>query len=359
MTDLAALWASVPQLSYIQASEDGCWAFWCVSGVTRTENVWCAPLDGSAPPKMLTDGNDHFLIRDVAPDGSRLILAQSLNANEHDHLLILGRESGTLTQITPTQDTHYVYGGALSKDGTSVFFLADFDYAANEVTQGAWLWQQDLRTGQRTCLARADSPPHFYVGPQLSLDGSRLLWHRSDRAPGGYQLWLVPVAGGEPQKILDLGPTNNVLATWLDDDRIGFACDHERRDKLGVLTLSSGAIDWHAEEPDLFPHAVLAGTGDDFLCIHHQQSHTRAAVVGRSGISALPNFTGRRSLLPYAALPDGGWLAEAYDADAPHDLVALRADGTCRTIFRAAPESGSRHTAPQDFRWTAPDGMAM
>src|SRR5690606_33285205 len=112
-------------------------------------------------------------IRDVSPDGSRLVLAQSLNANEHDHLLTLDRETGALTQITPTQDTHYVYGGALSKDGESVFFLADFDYTTGKVTEGAWLWRQDFATGERTCLARADSPPHFYVGPLLSPDGSR------------------------------------------------------------------------------------------------------------------------------------------------------------------------------------------
>lgn len=137
---------------------------------------------------------------------------------------------------------------------------------------------------------------------------------------GGYQLWLVPVTGGEAVKVLDLGEKNNVLACWLDDDRIGFACDHDGRDKLGVLTLSTGAVDWRAEEPDLFPHSVLAGAGDDFICIHHQASHTRAALVGPTGIRPLPNLSGRRSLLPHAALPGGGWLAEAYDADAPTTL---------------------------------------
>ena len=40
MTDLATLWASVPQLSNIHASEDGAWAFWCMSGVSETGNVW-------------------------------------------------------------------------------------------------------------------------------------------------------------------------------------------------------------------------------------------------------------------------------------------------------------------------------
>lgn len=358
-TDLAALWASVPQLSNIHASADGRWAFWCMAGVSETENVWCAPLDGSDLPKMLTDGQDHYLIRDVAPDGSCLVLAQSINANEHDHLLILDRKTGALTQITPIQDTHYVYGGTLSKDGASIFFLADFDYTTGEVTEGAWLWQQDLGTREFTCLCRADSPPHYYVGPLLSPDGRRLLWHRSDRAPGGYQLWLVPVSGGEAVKVLDLGETNNVLASWLDTDRIGFVCDHEGRDKLGILTLSTGSIDWRAEEPTLLPHAVLTGTGHEFLCIHHHNSRTRAALVGPASFRPLPNFSGRRSLLPHAALPGGGWLAEAYDADAPHELVAIAADGTCKVIFRASPDPGRQYIAPQDFRWFAPDGRAM
>ncbi len=116
--------------------------------------------------------------------------------------------------------------------------------------------------------------------------------------------------------------------------------DHEGRDRLGVLTLETGTVEWVAGEPDLFPHSVLAGTGDDFICVHHEQSQTRAALVGPAGIRPLPNLSGRRSLLPHAALPGGGWLAEAYDADAPHDLVAVAADGTCRVIWRAAPDPG-------------------
>ena len=359
MTDLAKHWAEVPLISNIHASADGRWAFWCWSGLTETENVWCAPLDGSSSPQRLTDGQDHYLIRDVSPDGSRLLLAQSVHASEHDHLLLLDRASGSLMQLTPTQNSHYVYGGSFSADGSEVFFLADFDYDAGQVTQGAWLWRQDLATGTRRALAQADSPPHYYFGIQLSPDGTRLLWHRSERAPGGYQLWLVDLATGAAQEVLNLGPTNNVAAVWLDDDRIGFVGDDQGRDKLGVLRLSSGAVDWLAEEPALCPHSVLAGTGPAFVCIHHQDSNTRAVLVEGRTLRPLANHSGRRSILPHAALPDGGWLAEAYDADSPHDLVAVAADGTCRLIARAPGADGFPGIAPQDFRWSAPDGRAM
>lgn len=359
MTDLAALWASVPQLSNIHASADGTWVFWCWSGVTETEQVWCAPMDGSAPPRQLTEGTDHFLIRDVSPDGARLLLAQSVHANEHDHFLLLDRVTGALDQLTPTQSTHYVYGGCFSADGRAIFFLADMDYASGEVTKGSWLWRQDLATGERTCLVRSDSPPHSYVGPRLSPDGTRLLWHRSERDPGGYQLWLVGTEGTGLREVLTLGPKNNVMADWLDDDRIGFACDHQGRDRLGVLSLSTGGIDWVAGEPEVCPHAVLAGPEGAFLCVHHDQSWTRAALVEGGRLTPLPNRSGRRSLLPHAALPGAGWLAEAYDADGPHELVAVAADGTCRRIARAPVDPARRFHAPKDFRWTAPDGRAM
>ena len=38
--------------------------------------------------------------------------------------------------------------------------------------------------------------------------------------------------------------------------------------------------------------------------------------------------------IPHASLPDGGWIAEAYDADAPHDLVRVMPDGSCLQLIR-------------------------
>jgi dipeptidyl aminopeptidase/acylaminoacyl peptidase len=73
----------------------------------------------------------------------------------------------------------------------------------------------------------------------------------------------------------------------------------------------------------------------------------------------MPNRSGRRSLLPHAALPGGGWLAEVYDADGPHDLVAVDAKGDCRLIARAPDAARFASVAPQDFRWSAPDGRSM
>ncbi|MDQ2066327.1 prolyl oligopeptidase family serine peptidase [Xinfangfangia sp. CPCC 101601] len=357
MTDLAKLWSELPQMTNIHASGDGKWAFWCWAGLSETENVWCVPLDGSAPPQQLTQGTDHYQIRDVSSNGNQLILAQSRFGSDQDQLLLLDRRLNHLQPLTPAQDRHYLTGGSFTRDETGIIFAADFDYETDEVTQGCCIWWQDIRTGTRSCLGRSDGP--LGVGPKFSPSRELILWHRHDRAPGGSQLWVMTAAGAGHSEVLNLGPTNNARGTWIDDDRIAVVADVEGQDRLGILTLSSGEMEWIAAEPALFPHDCLAGTGAAFLCIHHEQSHTRAALVQGRSIAPLPNRSGRRSLLPHAALPNGGWLAEAYDADAPHELVAVAADGSCRVIARAPNPAAHAGIAPEDFRWTAADSRPM
>ena len=353
MTDLARHWAATPQISSVHASADGKWAFWCWSGLSETNEVYAAATDGFAPPERLTFGQDHFSIRDVSPDGARLILAQSIHSNEHDHLFLLDRAAANrLTQLTPVQSSHYLYGGVFTADGAGIVFVADHDYTTGNATAGGWVWQQNLATGQRTCLARSDTP--FERGVSFSPDGRHLLWHRHEHAPAGTQGWVMNADGTNPREVLNFGPANNSRGEWIDADHIAFVTDHGARDHLGLLTLSSGQIDWLAAEPDHFPHAIIAGQGR-FACVTHDASHT-SAVVWDGSLTPLPNPSHRRSLLPHAALPDGGWLAEAYDADAPHQLVRLHPGGSVTPIATAAPNPALIFQRPQDFHWTAPDG---
>lgn len=354
VTTLAAAWAALPQISNIHASADGKWAFYCAPGLNEIDDVYAVATDGSAAPEQLTFGQDHHLIRDVSPDGMRLILAQSKYSCEHDHLMLLDRATNSLTMLTPEQDSHYVFGGRFTKDGRAVVFCADYDYDAGAVIAGAAVWQQDLASGQRVCLARTQQM--FDREPSFSPDHSRILLNVNERAPGSTQLWLMNADGSDLREVLCLGEKNNTRGDWIDDDRIAFVSDHNQIDVLGVLTLSQHKIDWLASEPAVFPFEVLAGQGGAFACIHHDESHSRAEIFNAEGRHPLPNTSGRRSLLPHASLPDGGWIAEAYDADAPHDLVRVMPDGSCLQLIRHEP-SIRTYQRPQDFRWTSVDGL--
>ncbi len=352
--ELAAAWAALPQISNVHASADGRWAFFCAPGLNEIDEVYAVLTDGSAPPERLTEGTDHFLIRDVSPDGMRLILAQSLRACEHDHLLLLDRADGNaLRQLTPTQRSHYVFGGRFNGDGSAIVFVADFDYATGEVIDGAAVWRQELAGGARTCLARTTAM--FDRAPAFSPDHRRILLNVNERSPGSTQLWLMNADGSDLREILCLGEKNNTRGDWIDEDRIAFVSDHDGIDVLGVLTLSTQNIDWLAGEPALLPFDVLPGQGGAFACIHHEQSFSRAEIFDAGGRHGLPNRSGRRSLLPHASLPDGGWIAEAYDADAPHDLVRIHPDGSVTRLTRHAASIRS-YSAPQDFRWISADG---
>ena len=354
MDALAREWAALPQVSDVHASADGRMAFWIWAGFAEAGQLFCAPCDGSSPPRQVTFEGDHVSIRDVSPDGSRVILAQSVNACEHDHLLLLEVASGALSRLTPVQDSHYLYGGTFTADGAAVIFIADFDYAAGAVTAGGWVWQMTLATGAKTCLARSETP--FECGLKPSPSGALLLWHRHERGPAGTQLWVMAADGGDLREVLNLGQANNARGDWLDEGRIGFVVDISGQDRLGVLTLADGAVEWLAGEPELLPHQVLPGSGH-FACICHDRSRSYAEIFG-GGHQPLPNLSGRRSLLPHAALPDGGWLAEAYDASGPHQLVRVMPDGACLPLAEAGP-SGRTCARPRDYRWTAPDGLAL
>jgi dipeptidyl aminopeptidase/acylaminoacyl peptidase len=356
--DLARLWASVPRIYTVHASGDGRWAFWSWEGLHENAEIYCAPTDGTGAPTRLTVGTDHFYIRDVNHDGSLLILAQSPDSCEHDHLVLLDRASGDLTPLTPVQRDHYVYGGVFSPDGKSISYIADYDFETKSVVVGGWLYRQDLATGTRTVLFRTPDP--FGAGTRYSPDGRNLMWLRHRLKPGGAQIWVIGADGSHPRELVQLGEKSDVRGAWLDDDRIVLVADGPVNDRVGTVSLATGQIRWLIDEAGFNPQEVIAGQGGAFACHAYRQSTLRPVIFDADGDPhPLPNRVGRHSLLPLATLPDGGWLAEAYDADAPHELVRILPHGDCLTLASAPDVDGRTFVRPTDMQWSAPDGTEV
>jgi dipeptidyl aminopeptidase/acylaminoacyl peptidase len=166
--------------------------------------------------------------------------------------------------------------------------------------------------------------------------------------------------GSGLREVLALGDSSALRGDWIDADRIAFVSEDGPCDRLGILTLTDGSVRWIAAEPEVLAFDIVAASAGRFATVVHDRPWTRALVWDGAKFRPLPNLSGRRSLLPQAALPGGGWLAEAYDADAPHDLVVVAADGACRSLLRRSETaSARRHVRPRDFRWTAPDGETV
>ena len=357
MSDLAFLWASLPRIDSLHASGDGVWAFWSWSGLAEVAEIYAAPADGTAAPVRLTHSTEHMSIRDVSQDGMRLILAHSPRSSEHDQLLLLDRTAeNRLTPLTAAQTDHYIYGGSFAPGQKTIAYLSDFDDETGMVVTGSLRYVQSLATGARRVLFR--SPDPFDVGPNYSPDGQHLLWPRHRRKPGAAQLWVIGADGSTPRQVLAFGESSPIVGHWLDAGRLVFVTDGAMNDRVGVLTLASGQIDWLAEAVDFNPQQLVVGQGGAFACHAFARAKLAAMVFDAEGRrQALPNRSGRRSLLPLARMPDGGWLAEAYDASAPHQVVRILASGDCLVLAAAPPNRQRAFSRPEEMVWASVDGM--
>lgn len=357
MPDLAALWSALPQPEPPLVSGDGAHAFWPLSGPSQNTGIWTAPTDGATPARAVTRGSpDHLSLRGADHAGTRLILATSRNACEHDHLLLCDVATGSLTPLTPEQDSHYLYGGAFSPDDETIAFLADHDLLTGQSAPGAILWTLHLPTGRLTPLLRTSDP--FDIPPQWSPDGTRLLLHRARLAPGGVQLWTVTLSG-QAEEVLTLGPAARIHAVWRDDTTLALIADGATNDRLGLLHLPSRSTRWLAESPGFNPQSLVPHPDGTIAVIAHADHRLTPFLLQGDSLTPLPNPTARRSLLPHAAIPGGGWLAEAYDASAPHEHLALHPDGTATPLWSPAPDPALAFAQPQAIHWTAADGLVI
>lgn len=359
---LAAKWAGYPVNWSPHVSADGKWLAWSWTGVTDTGNVWIVPTDGSAPPRRVTDGADHFHVNHVATDGSALILSQSIGSNEHDRLFYRDLKSDApLRELTPLQDDHYVFGGALL--GNTLIYVADYDYAAGEVTSGSWIYRHDLATGVRQVLTRTESVTA--VAPEISPKGDLVLYTRSDNHPGGIQLFLVGSDGSGDREILNVGDDKKIAATWLGDNGdILVKAEAGAHERVGILNSITGDLRWLVDDPARCIESVLAAhDGREVALVEYVGGRLQAKLLDIATGRERPFGPSGRSLLPVAALPGGSWIAEAYDSRDAHDFVRIDpgADASVnltRTAKLFGFEVGD-FTPATDYRWQSVDGREI
>jgi dienelactone hydrolase len=357
--EVAQTWARYPILWSPHVSGDGKWLAWTWTGITETGEVWIAPTDGSKAPERLTEGQDHLTVRSLSQDGTKLVLAQSIGSNEHDRLFLLDRDSRWLTPLTPLQTQSYVFGGALTEDGATLVFTADFEGEAEPV-EGSRITRQDMATGARTILARATSVCD--MAPEFSPDERLVLYGSCDAHPSGNHMRVVGIDGRGDRIVLDAGPRQKTKAHWLGKgSRLLVQAETETHERVGVLDLDSGGLRWLIDDPRRGIENIVAGhDGRSAMILEFEDGRLMAkwldVETGLEQLFTLPEA----SLLPIAQLPGGDWICERYSSVRGHDLVriepvTMRVTNLTRTAerFTATP-----HRA-QDFRWTSKDGTPV
>ena len=251
--------------------------------------------------------------------------------------------------------------------------------AAKSYDPLAWMHGGERFPAGATIVVSAEKGKHPLLAefadsadPSLSFDGKRVLFAGKKKSGGHWQIWEIPIAGGEAKRFSS-GEDDCIRPFYLPDDRIVYARKRGGRFVIEAVDLSGGKPLALTYGPASFlPNDVLRdgrvlfesgfplgsdakpelytvypdGSGVESYRCDHNDTHHAGRQVGSGDIvfasrTGLRRFTSARAqevLIPapkgeyagdVAELPSGEWLAPwRLDASVPFRLVSWGVDST-------------------------------
>jgi dipeptidyl aminopeptidase/acylaminoacyl peptidase len=357
----------LPRISASQVSPDGRWVAWTWSNTGPAADVFAAPTDGSSTPLRLTETPHDTILTSWTPDSRAVLVAQDRDGNERAQLFLVERDKpGVMRPLTEPAPPYFVRGGQLHPNGRWLVYGANYDCAAGTAIEPTWLYRHDLESGERRVLARPKRAS--WVRPELNLQGTYVLYHRSDLHPAGSPVWLVDVESAHDREILNFGPDVKVWASWLPDGEraivLAEAATHRR---VGLWELGSEALRWLLDDPDRNVESVYVPYGStQAVVVEVKNARSRASLLdvqtGRETV--LPAVPGE--LIPLAPAGEGDWVASYCSSQQPDDLVRFSlADPRPETfasltrVWERTPLTSADFARAEDFRWRSVDGLEI
>lgn len=362
---------SLPIIDRAAVSPDGRHVAWTWLRAGPTADVFVAPTDGSAAPVALTRSDQNSRLAGWDPRGGRVLVAQDEDGDERYRLFAVRLDApGEMLALTE-RPAFFPHAPTLHPDGRSLLYAGNHDEDGSLI-EASWPWRLDLLTGRRRALARPRRSP-WAPELELSPDGRWVLYGRSERQPGGRQVWRVGADGRGDRPLVDPGATAKAFAGFLPDSRRAWVlAEHPRHRALGVLPVDAdgpdGAIRWLVDDPARDLHAVHAPrrAGGALVLLESRTARLRASLVDPDTGAERPFPTPPGTLLPLDRAADGAWIGRRFHARLPDDLV--RFDPADRELLRArslsrvwerTPLRENDLAAAEDLRWRSVDGLEI
>jgi dipeptidyl aminopeptidase/acylaminoacyl peptidase len=382
---------SLPTVLLARLSPDGAWVAFLWHRVHENVDVFVAPTDGSAAPVALTHTPEYTELVSWTSDSLAVIVAEDHDGDERSRLFRIdlnpgadGRpQPGPMIPLTEDRPPYFIRGGYLSPDGQTLYYGANYDFENGQLLEPTWIYRHDLRTGQRTPLARPRRPA--YVLPELNRAGTQLIYGCKERHPSGTQFYLVDVNGADAREILFFGDQVKVSARWLLDGEnllvISEATERTMAEgqsykSLGLYHCPTGQIRWLIDDPQRSIESASVSPDGVILVDEIREAGHRPSFLAPPGgrwilwgdqapvETRFPAQAG--NLLPLGRAADGAWIALNYSATSPTDIVRFHlSDGdevaltSLTRVWERTTLQPGQLTRAEPFYWTSVDGLRI
>ena len=364
---------SLPALAgWPQVSRDGRWVAWTWLRAAPVADVWAAPTDGSTPPIRLTETSENTFLVSWTPDSKEVIVEEDEGGNERVRLFRVElSRPGEMTPLTEPDPGYFLRGGQLHPDGRRLVYGANYDFSRQEELEPTWIHCHDLGTGKRQVLAKPERGS--WVSPQLSPQGTHVLYTRQDRHPAGQQGWLVDIDGLHDREILNFGDKSRVRSlSWLPDGRrIMFIAEDGNERRLGLFDLAADKTVWLIEDPErgqFIEDAWVPFGSSSAVVVEERDARLQPYLLDVETGEEMRFAMKTGNFLPLApATGDRAqWVGVQYSSLHPQDIVGFRLEEARPASFSSLSRVWERtHLRPEeltqaeDFRWRSSDGVEV